>query len=74
VVDYRIYRLNGEGDILTGFDADCTSDEAAYAVAKHVLKKGGRAEVWERTRFVGQVSKPGPEFGRPFLPRVQKCP
>jgi hypothetical protein len=55
MASYRIYLLDDMGKIATGIDVDCQDDEDAMAMAK-TLARGGRAEVWESARLVGQVS------------------
>jgi hypothetical protein len=53
---YRIYMLDHKHRVVTGSDVDCLNDEAALAWAATTLGTDPRAEVWQRTRFVGRVS------------------
>jgi len=60
MTSYRIYMLNPKGRVLTGADADCANDEAAFAWARTTLGDDARAEIWQGARCVGHIS--GAEF------------
>jgi hypothetical protein len=53
---YRIYMLDHNHRIVTGSDADCRNDEAAFAWAATTLGTDERAEVWRGPRCIGRVS------------------
>ena len=53
---YRIYMLDYNHRIVTGSDANCLNDEAAFAWAATTLGPDARAEIWLSTRFVGRLS------------------
>lgn len=52
---YRIYKLNQAGRIVTGTDAMCASDDAAFRFAASLFGPNARAEIWHRDRRVGQL-------------------
>jgi hypothetical protein len=56
MADYRIYMLDRNHRILSGSDADCPDDEAAFAWAATTLGTDAHAEVWQSARFLGRVS------------------
>ena len=53
---YRIYMLEYNHRIVTGSDADCRDDEAAFAWAATTLGTGTRAEIWRGPWCVGRIS------------------
>jgi len=55
LVHYRIHQINARGRIVNGTDCECTSDQEACAIAANLLEAGVQGEVWERSRFIGQV-------------------
>ena len=55
MAEYRIYLLGFSGEIRSGSDAICSSDDEAHCVAQRMLDAGGQAEVWSGTRLVGRV-------------------
>ena len=57
MVGYRIYTLDHAGHVVSGMDADCETDEAAFAFAATALGPGARAEIWQGTRRLGKVSE-----------------
>jgi hypothetical protein len=57
LVYYRIYRLDERGRFASSDDVSCTSDQDALARATTMLSCYPKAEVWERTRFVGTVHR-----------------
>ena len=59
VTEYRIYRLDEQGRIISGHDAACASDEEARQRALASLCGSPHAEIWHGTRCLGQVSGPG---------------
>jgi len=68
VTDYRIYLLGDDGLIVTSSEADCASDQDAYALANGMFKAGARAEVWNLARLVGQTTGGSPsEAATPTL-------
>ena len=54
-MEYRIYLLGLSGEIRSGCDAICGSDDEAHGVAQRMLDAGGQAEVWSGTRLVRRV-------------------
>jgi hypothetical protein len=60
VPDYRVYVLNKFNTIVSATEEVFADDEAAREGARRLLTKGGLAEIWNRTRCVGQVSVPPP--------------
>ena len=57
LTSYRIYKLNPNGHILAGSDADCASDEAAFARARTILGGNVAAEIWQGARLVGRLER-----------------
>lgn len=53
---YRIYMLDHKHRIVTGSDADCPNDEAAFGWAAATLGTDVRAEIWKGDRCLGRVS------------------
>jgi hypothetical protein len=53
---YRIYTLDAAGHVRIGMDADCESDERAFAWAATTLGDDVRTEIWQGTRCLGRVS------------------
>ena len=68
MADYRIYLLGDDGHIVSGSDACCANDEDALALAKGMLKNGGRAEVWQGTRCVDQIAESSTLQAQPGIP------
>ena len=64
---YRIYMLDHKHRIVTGSDADCRDDEAAFAWAATTLGTDARAEIWHGPRFVGRISGVSIELHRGSL-------
>jgi hypothetical protein len=53
--DYRLYLLDGTGNITSAESLRANSDDEAVAAAKS-LKKGERCEIWDRQRLVGRIN------------------
>jgi hypothetical protein len=53
---YRIFVVDGTGNFLAAFDAECRSHNQARAVAWGRLPPGARAEVWCGLERVGDVA------------------
>ena len=58
ITQYRIYMLNPQGGIVSGEDANCSSDEEACELALTKMFGIRRAEVWIGSRCVSEISKP----------------
>ena len=53
---YRIYSVDERGSIEKGRDAECDSDDDAFAIARQVLGPQARLELWSGRRLVGCLS------------------
>jgi hypothetical protein len=53
---YRIYLLDDAGKIANAVDVDCDNDQEALRIAA-TIAQGGRSEVWQGTRCLGQAPK-----------------
>jgi hypothetical protein len=56
MTDYRAYLLDEQGHVLSGFDFDAATDEAALQHARRYVD-GHDVEVWQRGRVVGQLKR-----------------
>jgi hypothetical protein len=65
---YRVYRLDGRGNVRSGEWLDAADDDDARQRARSHCDAGTPAvEVWERARLVGRVDcapEPPPTSGR----------
>ncbi len=57
MVDYRVYLLNRNGLIISGYDVSCDDDQDARVQARRMLDgtNSDQAEVWAGARCVGKV-------------------
>lgn len=55
MASYRFYMLDQIGQTLTASDADCGSDERAFAWAQTTLGEDAGVEIWQGDRRVGRV-------------------
>jgi hypothetical protein len=65
---YRIYALDQNDKIVTGLDAECDGDDAAFAWAETKLGRNARAEIWEGRRCVGKLLRSTVPAERPSGP------
>jgi 3-oxoacyl-[acyl-carrier-protein] synthase III len=55
---YVIHSLDSGGLIVSRLDASCSSDGAALALAKGIIRSGGVAEIWCGRRQLEKVEMP----------------
>ena len=59
MADYRIYCLDGAGNIGFADWIQADSDEAAVSQAREIKPDGRKCEIWQKSRLVGQLTPVG---------------
>ena len=57
MADYRIYRVDMDGRVVSEFDTCCADDEAACVAALRVAEGHSKVEVWSGFRWVATCGR-----------------